>query len=307
MKMALQKLEQLILKSEGLLKSKRDLDTQIIGVNQDYMNIRNEILTELKSTYTNETNKLKQEIEERNTKMMITDNIVKLTDAGNFEEAVATHKEYINKGEKSISTIISLDKTAYDNGAYKTQDDWIATGKDFASIADYYKAFKQIKNVMENGNAEQRKNATELKNNLLSEWKSRWSVTSTRVKYNNNLEATVIQHYSSQDKNKVKEATIEIPIYEGVKIEKVLKDKDKKGLKFMQTLLDTEDTAEMIMETLNYVTGKDIDRMYVYTPDMNSRKQNKERLVLLGDLSLDYFYICCGLNSDSLGCARGGA
>jgi len=171
-----------------------------------------------------------------------------------------------------------LDKKSALNGATKTQDHWIehwngVNGERyFASMRDMYDAFKQIK--------QDPASHKKLLANLRKDFKENWVVTSTRIFYNaDDLGARIVHHYGSGNDSLKTEFTLDVPIYRRVDISTALGNQS--GIDYLQAFFGTEDNSDTIIETLEYVGGKNKKDIYLWTPDQDSRKSVSERAAWL--------------------------
>ena len=190
--------------------------------------------------------------------------------------------------------ILTLDALAAENGANKTQNQWISywnnirDGRRFASAADYYQSFKQLKAAEETGSSQQKAEAHALAESLREDLKEFWIVTSTRNIYNPpSLEAEIIQHYGNSNPALTRKVKLEVPEWLGVPITEVLKG--PKCLSYLQAIFATTDPAETIISTLEYMGGVARNNIKLWTPPVEEdkqgylcRKKAKEREAFLG-------------------------
>ncbi len=198
---------------------------------------------------------------------------------------IPTHKgiicdESIVEEVKSIDRIILDDKPA-DNGNKKTQDEWfnywgkINDGRVMASMGDFYVAFKDLKNRLEQGSDAEKAKARKLFNGFHDDFdwtnKNNWLIGSTRLVYEgNNINGKIIQYYSCKSQELVKESSIEIPVYSGTPVIQVANN--TKGLAYLQTYFDTTDDAETIIQTLEFISGKNRDKIMICTANSSDRR-----------------------------------
>ena len=151
-----------------------------------------------------------------------------------------------------------IDLTPADNSSEKTQGDWIAyfngQNKMMVSAPDIYLAGKS-------GNKR-------LLTSLRKDFKERWIVTSTRIKYDQNLDARIIHNYGSNLVHPVEQQVI-IPEYQPKLLADVLNTPE--GLRYLQVLFGTDDTAQGIKETLHKLSGYDLDKTKVWSVALSDR------------------------------------
>jgi hypothetical protein len=168
-----------------------------------------------------------------------------------------------------------IDAVPADNGSKKTPEEWIKNywpsirdGGVMASMEDYYAHFKQMKHDFEHGNAQQKALVKTLLTSYQDDFdwtgKNNCLISGTRVSYNaTNLDAIIIQHYGCNQPNLITENRLTIPFYLDAVIANVTKE--GAGLKYLQTLFATTDTAENIISTLEFISGKARDKIKVRT------------------------------------------
>ncbi len=168
----------------------------------------------------------------------------------------------------SVTTLeqeLTLDAHAAENGKKKAQDKWIKSwnkiddGRVMASMGDLYVNFKIIKRMSEQGTPEEQAKAKSLLFNLREDFdwsgKYNWLISSTRLIYSGtSLDTRIVQHYQCKKPELTKEAVLEVPVYRGMPVETMVSG--QKGLAYLQALFDTEDDAETILRTLEFVSGK---------------------------------------------------
>jgi len=229
---------------------------------------------------------------------------------------IPTLEEFARKQE------LCLDEVSADNGRKRTQDDWfkywskIKDGRVMASMGDLYTSFKLIKKMRESGTAEEQAIAQRYLNSLREDFdwpgKKNWLVSSTRLIYSgNSLDARIIHHYQSNKPELTKEVTLEVPIYHETNIGDIFND--NKGSVYLQTLLDTEDDAETIISTLEFISGKRRAGITGYTAGW-SQASLSDALKQRGrfpngaagfDYDDDEFHILGSNNIGCPGCSRG--
>ena len=107
-----------------------------------------------------------------------------------------------------------------------------------------------------------------------------WIVTSTQIKYKENLE-TEITH--DKDSKVVAQKTInaKVPVYPGTKL-----TENEETEKYMQALFDTKDSLKEIITTLNKL-GEN-KPIYLWTPSQSYRNDNPIRAVWLFFVDSDF-------------------
>ncbi|MBI1969584.1 hypothetical protein HYS48_02725 [Candidatus Woesearchaeota archaeon] len=160
---------------------------------------------------------------------------------------------------------MKLDTTAAENGVIKTQEEWVqywnavTDGRTFASMPDYYAAFKQLKAMEERGTAEEKAWARRMVTSLREDFATPCLSTSTRIKYEpHNLEATIIHHQGDKNKTLVKEfSRVVVPEYTDTRGERRLGIAvgEPLGLMYLRALFDTEDDGTTMASVLEYISG----------------------------------------------------
>ena len=164
------------------------------------------------------------------------------------------------------SLSFTLDEIAAESGATKSQDSWILwynqQGRVMASAANIYQAGKTGDRT--------------LLASLQKDFLESWIVTSTRIDYDQNtLSSRITQYYGSTVRTPAA-TTIDVPVYNNA-IATVLQD--AQGLRYLQSLFNTSDIAEQIMQTLEKLSGKTRSEIKIWTPDQASRKSIPQRAV----------------------------
>ncbi len=197
--------------------------------------------------------------------------------------------------------IVTLDDIAAENGAYKTQEQWIGywdgvkDGRLFASMKDMYAAFGQMRQSPEQYRM--------LLASLRDAFDKIWAVTSTRIRYRaGSTQAEIIHHYGSYRHNQ--NIHLEIPVYRRTKISDVLNSEG--GLAYLKALFGTEQEKKDIADTLKFVSRKEKGEIFVWTPDLDGRANVPDRAALLyfdddGFLVYGDYYIYMGSNGCSFG------
>ncbi len=212
----------------------------------------------------------------------------KITNLYKFgKEFLSAMKERIGikKGKEKppvegLENKVLFDEIPADNGSKKTQNQWfdywssITDGRIMASMGDLYVAFKEIKDKYENGSDSDKSKAKQVLDGLRDDFdwpgKNNWLIAGTRLEYNgSDLNAKISQHYRCNRPDLVKDSNIEVPVYRGVPVTQVVSD--PKGLAYLQTLLDTNDNGERIMQTIEFISGKNRNKIVIWTADSGDR------------------------------------
>jgi len=143
----------------------------------------------------------------------------------------------------------------------------------------------------------------EVLESLRKDFQDTWIISSTRIHYEKtSLEAT-ITHYFNNTVISPNEIKVLVPDYSGVvSLDKVLKD--EQGLKYLQALFNTLDSAETIKTTLENLSNKKSKDIRVWTPEQNLRKEAQDRAAGLG-YSSGLFLVDGSNNISSDGRSRG--
>ena len=168
--------------------------------------------------------------------------------------------------------ILTLDDIAAENGATKTQNDWIpywnaiTDGRRFATAADMYTVLKQMKSDTERGIEPQKQHATILLASLRKDWEQSWQVMGTRIIYEKTGSNAKILHDYGRPGVAPSRVSLEVPEWLGVPILEVLSD--RRGLPYLQAFFGTTDSAETIVATLEYAGGKPKSEIKIWTPPL---------------------------------------
>ncbi len=151
-----------------------------------------------------------------------------------------------------------------------TQNQFIAHGNTegiiIASVADVYRAGKA--------------DNEDLIQSLGVDFDEDYIVTSTRIDYNaDDLDALVTHYFGSTVATPI-QTNLKIADYSsGITLNKLLKS--KRGLHFMQTLINANDDAKEIERVWKNVTGKSATETNIWTPNQESRESYSTRAVFL--------------------------
>lgn len=211
-----------------------------------------------------------------------------------------------------------LDEHAADNGRKRLQPEWfdywsnIHDGRVMASMGDFYESFKVMKK-MHTGSEQENVKARSLLFSLRDDFdwpgKNNWLIAGTRLFYSgNSLDALIVQHYRCDKPELTKETVLVVPTYRGVPIEKIVSQ--KAGLEYMQALFDTEDDGETMLQTLEFVSGKNRANIVGWTAAVSNndssytRTSHPERAAGFSYYH-DRFRVIGNIISNNPGCSRG--
>ena len=199
-----------------------------------------------------------------------------------------------------------------------TPDGWvkywskIKDGRMMASMGDLYESFKLIQKLRQSGTVEEQAKAQlyldSLREDFIWSGKKGGLVANTRLFYSaNSLDARVVQHYKCIKPELTHEQTITVPDYSGDRVEQIADDKT--GLIYLQTILDTEDDAETIIRTLEFISGKGRSDICCWTAPTKSgkyftRTKHPERAAWFGCIS-NNLYLYGNRNLNYNNAARG--
>ena len=160
-----------------------------------------------------------------------------------------------------------IDLLPADNGAYRTQEQWIAFFNEqqrrMISAVDVYGKGKSAPDEV----------LQSLRKDLL--------VSSTRNSYSgDDLSGIVTQNYGSGVVAPSRRNVLVIPVYNGTPLAQALETKE--GLDYLQALFDTTDDRDAITGTLENLSGRSADNIFLWTPSQDSRKKYPERAVRFG-------------------------
>ena len=187
-----------------------------------------------------------------------------------------------------------IDLLPADNGAYRTQEQWIAFFNEqqrrMISAADLYKKGKSAPD--------------DVLKSLRKDFDESWLVSSTRNSYSrDDLSGIVTQNYGSRVVTPSQRNVSVIPVYNGTKLAQALQTEE--GLDYLQALFDTIDDPEAITGTLEHLSGRNADNIVLWTPDQGSRKRYPERAVWFDGLG-GRFHVNRGYRFDNyFGRSRG--
>ena len=205
-------------------------------------------------------------------------------------------KELDSINGSSVEVNPMLDDQPADEGKKKTQNQhikyWnkIEDGRVMASMGELYVCFQQLKSNYETGTSEIKEKIDLFLADLRDDFDypkfKNWLISSTRLNYSaDDLKAKITQHYNCQNKSLIKETELKIPEYRGTKIAQVITE--PRGLRYLQTLFDTEDSGDEIIEVLEFVSGKKKKEIKVWTAAVKhdkyfTRSERSERAAGFG-------------------------
>ncbi len=233
--------------------------------------------------------------------------IAKLPDAPEMPEPEQPDTDLENK-------IMLLDLFPADNGSRKIQEGWmnywntIKDGRVFASMPDFYTAFKQLKEFAKRETIKDKifvdQYLNTLQNDFNSDENGNWLMSGTRIIYRSDDKATIMHHYGRMEVN-VNVYDIKIPHLPGINLPGVVSGV-RNGLRFLKSLFDTDDDPGTIMEILEFISGKNRNSITVWAPDPIDRDDKPHRTAgFRSGLGDGQFYVCGNVESDVVGRSRG--
>ena len=161
-----------------------------------------------------------------------------------------------------------IDPQAADNGARRTQEQWISyfnnAGKAMISAPNMYQAGKTA--------------SDEVLASLKSDFDASWLVTSTRISYSgDDLSGRVIHNYGSIVVKPSQRDVKVIPVYDSMPLAQALRS--DKGIAYIHFLFDTSDEPKDIAGTLENLSKRGAERIALWTPNHGSRGSYNERAV----------------------------
>ena len=211
-----------------------------------------------------------------------------------------------------------LDEHAADGGRKRLPIEWydywaaVTDGRVMASMGDLYGAFKAI-NKMHSGSEQEMAKAKSLLLSLRDDFdwsgKGNWLIAGTRLfHFGNSLETRIVQHYRCDRPELIKETVLEVPVYRGTAVEKIVGE--QRGLAYFQALFDTQDDGEEILQNVEFVSGKRRDDIVGWTANTSTsdtqytRASHPKRAVGF-DCGADQFHVLGDNIYGSPGCSRG--
>ncbi len=188
---------------------------------------------------------------------------------------------------------ITLSKEAEAGGAVGTPSAWIkywkkiTDGRVMASAGDFYRNFKIIRQMYARGSGDKKAIAEKYVLGLHKDFASIGLYCNTWLFYRfNSLDALIVQHYKCNQPKLIKETKIIVPVYDELEIAEIAADPI--GKRFLQTLFDTDDEPEQIIQTLGFISGKKRSKIIGQTANNDkviNRTTHPERVVWLGNYS----------------------
>ena len=176
-----------------------------------------------------------------------------------------------DENARTLSQIVIIDPRSADNRASKTQEQWIEyfnkLGKPMISAPNIYQAGKSASN--------------ETLNSLRKDFDGSWVVSGTSIKYYKNyLSGRIIHNYGSSIVKPIEKNVSLIPVYSSAPLKEVL---TSKGIEYVQTLFDTNDDPNTIIEVIEHLSKRKSDDIRLWTPDQDTRNTYTARAVWFGD------------------------
>ncbi|MBI5065347.1 hypothetical protein HZA97_03850 [Candidatus Woesearchaeota archaeon] len=202
-----------------------------------------------------------------------------------FQKAIQERtgmKEGENKKKEVKKEEFIFDYNPADGGVKKTRKEWSDywdTRNDkhiMASMGNYYKAFKKIKNDYEKG-GDKKIEAIKLLDQLGKEIRytdsgKNWLSSSTVLKYSPVITNVTITHNCS---NKTRELSkyVEFQQYRSVNLEDVNVAHPTLTKIYLQTLFDTDDDFETILQTLKFISPS--QKVILFTAQKSNNETEK--------------------------------
>lgn len=189
--------------------------------------------------------------------------------------------EEVCRPESILEQGLTLDEQAADKGLKQKPNDWIKywnkvkDGRVMASMGDLYSSFKIIKKMHEGTEQEKAKAQlylNSLREDFVGQGQENGLIANTKLFYSStSVDARIVQHYQCRKPELTTEKIIEVPVYQATLMEKVVQSEP--GLTYLHTLLDTEDDAETIIKTFEFISGKRGSDMGVWTALTDGRSK----------------------------------
>ncbi len=164
-----------------------------------------------------------------------------------------------------------------------------ALGRVMAAVPDYYKAGKEADEEQLRG--------------LQRDFKETGIIADTQYGYEaDSLDAT-ITHYPGSTVVQPRSQRLVIPVYRGVPVYEVVRE--EQGLSYLRANFDTIDSPEEMCVTLERLSGKISNNIFVWTPEQNDRRFFSQRAAWFISYSrIDSFNVCAN-DIISVGRSRG--
>lgn len=184
-----------------------------------------------------------------------------------------------NYAYELIKYPLAIDTQPADNGAYKTQEQWIIS---YNGQEGEFKGKRMISSPDILG-APEHASAEELAS-LQEDCRDSWIVTGTHNSYHpNTLAGKVIHNYLSAVVRPKVVSLDDIPVLQGVPLTEVVKMQS--GLLYVRALADDEHAKSVdLSKNLVELTGREPQDILFYTPTQSSRNSYPERAVGFGDV-----------------------
>jgi len=223
--------------------------------------------------------------------------------------------------------IIYLDDTPADNGKQKSYSLWTQDIcwqsephklRMMASMSDCYRAFNDLKRNYDHGTGPKKEEVNyflaELRKDFNRSAHNHLLLTDTLVTYSPKINfSEIVHHPDSYQPRYIKnlsvyvvEKKLNIPVYRGKIIIEVTAD--HLGLTYLRALFDTEDDAEKIMGTLEFVSNLNRNNIRVWTASIKgalTRKNFSTRVAGFDYSANGFFNINADYEMNTYGRARG--
>ncbi len=235
--------------------------------------------------------------------------IEKMPDAPEIPEAPKPKQP-----ETSLEKKVLLEAFPADKGNKKSQNSWILywnivrDGRTFASMPDLYYAFKQLKDYAELGTDAEKRVAEKFVASLREDMESNSSknnfpMSSTRIIYSGRDIHSTIIHYYNLDKIDHTICQIDAPVSAGKKIPD-FSFADRDGYDYLKALFNTRDGLEIIVQTLEFISGKKRNDIEICTPTLSVREKEPE--MAAGFVyTAGRFHVLCNEAIGAIGRSRG--
>lgn len=186
-----------------------------------------------------------------------------------IKEKIRLKEEKKKRTKKSLEEFVqetNLDEEPVDHGGIRSREGWAKywyntyDGRSMANMSDFYKAFKQLKQMTEKGNKKEKDKAQKIVESLREDFKL-MLMSGTRINQNNN-QVLITKGY---DYNNLgwKELPGKIPIFFTTAVEHVVQS--TKGYEFLKELMDTNDDPQTIIQTLEFISDKNRNNIVINT------------------------------------------
>nr|AQS34860.1 hypothetical protein [uncultured archaeon] len=209
-----------------------------------------------------------------------------------LRDAVDTYLSGLRQRQQQAG--FAIDLYPADDGAYKTQEQWIAffneQRKPMISAANLYLAGKSAPD--------------ELLKSLRSDFDESLIVSSTRISYSgDDLSGRITQNYGSKVVKPSQTDVSVIPVYDNTPLVKALDSED--GIRYLQSLFDAKDNPKTIAGTLEHLSERKVEDIILWTPNQDLRKRYSERAAWFVIGGVGFHVDGNGRFDDYLGRSRG--